>query len=242
MVRNVYFYGTCLIDLWSPEAGMAAIQLLQREGVRVIFPPEQTCCGQPAFNSGFWPEAKKVAQKQISCFPKDYPILVPSGSCAAMMKHHYHDLFANDPFEEEARAFSARIHEWSEYLVNKLKIRLKDNGPPTRATWHVSCHALREMKVREEPRSLIQQLENVELIPLPRETECCGFGGTFAMKQAEISTAMVEDKSKAVVETNAEYLLAGDCGCLMNIAGNLEYQGEKVKVQHLAQFLWERTL
>ncbi len=164
--KKVYFFGTCLINLSYPETGMAGIRLIQREGVEVIFPQSQTCCGQPAYNSGFPDEAKSVARKQIELFSKSYPIVVPSGSCAGMMKHHYPKLFAHDPDFDRVNDFSKRIFELSEFLVRVLKIQLIDRGQPVRVTWHSSCHSLREMGVVEDSKSLLCQLKNVELIEL----------------------------------------------------------------------------
>lgn len=239
--ETVYYYGTCLMDLFFPEAGLSGIRLLQREGVRVVFPPDQTCCGQPAFNCGYPEEARAVARAQISLFRKPYPIVVPSGSCAAMMRHHYPTLFEGDPFQREAMAFAARVFELTQFLTDVLKVRLGDLGEKVRVAWHASCHALREMGIVEEPKSLLAQLENVELVPLSRERECCGFGGTFAVRHPEISAAMVEDKAGDVVSTGASVLLSGDGGCLLNIGGRLAAKGDSVRVQHVAQFLWERT-
>ncbi len=238
--EKVYYFGTCLMDMFYPAAGMAGINLIRREGVQVIFPREQTCCGQPAYNSGFPKEAKKVALKQIQLFPKKYPIVVPSGSCAAMMKHHYPLLFEGDAKLELIQRFSKRISELSEFLVKTLKIKLQDRGTPIKVTWHTSCHALREMNIIEDSKSLIRQLQNVELVTLQNENECCGFGGTFAVKQPEISGAMVIDKVADIHQTGAARLLAGDCGCLMNISGAMAYQKVPVKSQHLAEFIWER--
>jgi L-lactate dehydrogenase complex protein LldE len=238
---TVYYFGTCLIDMFYPEAGMAGLNLIRREGIRVIFPQEQTCCGQPAYNSGFPGEARKVALKQIRLFPKRYPIVVPSGSCAAMMKHHYPYLFAEDSNLDAVKRFSSRIVELSEFLVRVLKIKLEDRGRPVKVTWHSSCHALREMGVIEDSKSLIGQLKNVELVELQNESECCGFGGTFAVKQPHISGAMVADKVEDIHRTGASRLLAGDCGCLMNVDGAMKHQNSPVKGQHLAEFIWERT-
>ena len=189
----VYYYGTCLVDLFFPEAGLSGIRLLQREGVRVVFPQGQTCCAQPAFNSGYHDEAREVARAQIALFPKPWPIVLPSGSCAAMMKRHYPTLFEGDPLHAEAVAFASRVHELTEFLVRVLDVKLVDRGTPVTVTWHTSCHALREMGVSGEPGQLLSQLENVSVKPLERELECCGFGGTFAVRHPEISAAMVED-------------------------------------------------
>ena len=237
----VYFYGTCLVDLFFPEAGLSGIRLLQREGLRVIFPRGQTCCAQPAFNCGYHGEARAVARAQISLFPRPYPIVVPSGSCAAMMKHHYPALFEGDPQEREAVAFAARVFELTQFLADVLKVTLTDRGERVRVTWHSSCHALREMGIVAEPKSLLAQLTNVELAPLSRERECCGFGGTFAIREPEISAAMVEDKAGDVLATGAPILLSGEGGCLLNIGGYLAAKGEPIAARHVAEFLWERT-
>ena len=239
--EKVYYFGTCLMDTIYPEAGLAGLKLIQHEGVQVIFPREQSCCGQPAYNSGFPKEARKVALTQVRLFTENYPIVVPSGSCAAMMKHHYPLLFAGDANLELIQQFSKRIVELSEFLVRTLKIKLEDRGQPIKVTWHSSCHALREMHIIEYSKSLIRQLQNVELIELQNEHECCGFGGTFAIKQPNISGAMVSDKVADAQQTGAERLLAGDCGCLMNISGAMDYQKVPVRSQHLAEFIWERT-
>lgn len=238
--QTVYYFGTCLMDMFYPEAGLAGIKLIQREGVRVIFPRKQTCCGQPAYNSGFPKAAQKVALKQIQLFAKDYPIVVPSGSCAGMMKHHYPLLFEGDQRLDSIRQFSNRIFELSEFLVRTLKVKLEDRGAPISVTWHSSCHALREMRIIEDSKSLIRQLQNVQLIELQNEYECCGFGGTFAVKQPDLSGAMVRDKVADIQQTAATRLLTGDCGCLMNIKGAMESQKIPIKGQHLAEFIWER--
>jgi L-lactate dehydrogenase complex protein LldE len=236
----VYFFGTCLIDMFYPQAGLAGIKLIQREGVRVIFPQDQSCCGQPAYNSGFFDEARAVARKQLDAFPEDYPIVVPSGSCAGMLKHHYPLLFAEDAELERVKHFSGRIFELFEFLRNVLKIELRDRGRPITVTWHSSCHAMREMGVTEDAKALIRQLEHVQLVELQNEHECCGFGGTFSVKHPAISAAMVTDKIDDIQQTGAERLITGDCGCLMNIAGAMEYRHVPVQSQHLAEFVWER--
>lgn len=238
---TVYFFGTCLMDAVYPDAGMAAIRMLQAQGLRVIFPQEQSCCGQPAYNSGFVKEARAVARRQMTVLDRPYPIVVPSGSCAGMMKHHYPRLFADRPEEDDARRFAERVFEWSEYLATVLAVQLEDRGDPLTITWHSSCHALREMDVIRHSKALIRQLKNVTLVELQRETECCGFGGTFAVKQPAISAAMVKDKVADISLTGASTLVAGDCGCLMNITGAMEHAGVAIAGQHLAEFLWERT-
>jgi len=239
--KTVYLFGTCLVDMAFPSAGVAAIDLLEREGVSVVFPPDQSCCGQPAYNSGFVEEARAVARKQIRTFSKPIPIVVPSGSCAGMLKHHYPDLFSGTDELPAAQQVADRVFELSEFLVRVLDVRLEDIGAPETVTWHSSCHALREMGVIEDSKSLIRQLANVELVELEREEECCGFGGTFSVKQPAISTAMVKDKIDDISRTGAATVLSGDCGCLMNITGALAYHRVPVAGKHLAEFLWERT-
>ncbi len=238
--EKVYLFGTCIINDVYPETGISAIRLLQKEGVKVVFPQSQSCCGQPAYNSGFPDQAKMVARQQIRSFPREYPIVVPSGSCAGMMKHHYPELFANEADSEEAAAFSARIYELTEFLVHVLKIKLEDKGDPIDITWHSSCHAAREMKIIEDSKSLLKQLSNVNLIDLENEHQCCGFGGTFSIKQPDISAAMVKDKVDAIKNSGARRVIAGDCGCLVNITGAMEYQKVPIQGTHIADFIWER--
>ncbi len=239
--EKVYFFGTCLIDMLYPEAGLAGMQLLKREGIKVIFPQNQTCCGQPAWNSGYRDETPAVVLNQVNSFPKDYPVVVPSGSCAGMMRHHYPEVFHGKPESDRVNAFSERVFELTEFLVHVLKIELKDLGEPTKVVLHTSCSARREMGVADEHEALLKQLGNVQLVEQARKAECCGFGGTFAVKHPDTSAAMVADKAQAITETGAEQLVSGDCGCLMNITGHMEHKGIGPKGQHISSFLWERT-
>ena len=238
---KAYYFGTCVIDACFPQAGLAGIELLQRAGVQVIFPQDQSCCGQPAYNSGFPEEARKVARHQLKAFAKDYPIIIPSGSCGGMLRHQYPHLFAGQPDEAEALRFSSRIYELSEFLVKVLNVQFEDRGEPIKVTWHSSCHALREMAIIPYAKTLLRQLAQVELVELQSERECCGFGGTFSVKQPAISAAMVADKVDDIVQTGAARVLATDCGCLLNIGGALGYRGLNIPVQHLAEFILERT-
>ncbi len=240
-VKTVYYFGTCLVDMAYPKAGMAGIKLLQREGVEVIFPREQACCGQPAYNSGFRQEAKDVAWKQVQIFSgNNYPIIVPSGSCAGMMKYHYLELFKDDPEYYDVKRFCDRIHELTSFLRNELGAQYTDKGAPIKLTWHSSCHARREMGCTEDSKALIRQLKNVELVEIAREHECCGFGGTFSIKQPEISAAMVHDKVEDIKNTGARKFLTGDCGCMMNITGHMEKEKVAIEGQHIAEFILER--
>jgi L-lactate dehydrogenase complex protein LldE len=239
--QKVYFFGTCVIDAVYPRVGLAAIKLLEREGITVVYPRRQSCCGQPAFNSGYMDEARKVARRQLRIFHRDYPIVVPSGSCAGMMKHHYPELFSGDRDQSHARRFATRVFELGEFLTDILKVELKDQGDPLKVTWHSSCHAMREMKVVPESKALLAQLTHVELVELQNEHECCGFGGTFSVKHPLISEAMVRDKIDDIIQTGAQRVISSDCACLMHIRGAMDKHGQDVQTQHLAEFLWERT-
>ena len=239
--KRVYYFATCLVDLLYPDAGLAGMRLLRRAGVDVRFPQQQTCCGQPAFNSGYRRDALAVARAQLACFPEDYPIVVPSGSCAGMLTQHWSELFAGQPDAEAAQAVASRTYELTQFLVDVLQIRLDDLGPPIKVAVHTSCAARREMSVASHISQLLDQLDNVERTEPARAEECCGFGGTFAVKQAAISGATVKDKTDALRATGAERVISQDCGCLMNIGGAFEHQGDGPTTQHVAEFLWERT-
>ncbi len=236
-----YYFATCLVDLMYPEAGLAGMQLLRREGVDVCFPDGQTCCGQPAFNSGYRGDALAVARSQLACFTRDIPVVVPSGSCAGMIRHHWPELFAGEPDEAAACAIAARTYELTEFLVDVLDIRLQDLGKPTRVAIHTSCSARREMGIADRIESLVGQLTKVEVLEQERKAECCGFGGTFAVKQADVSGAMVNDKTAALRATGAAEVISQDCGCLMNIGGAFAHQGGGPPTRHIAEFLWART-
>ncbi|MEJ2590837.1 MAG: (Fe-S)-binding protein [Candidatus Thiodiazotropha sp.] len=238
---SVYFFATCLVDLFYPDAGMAGISLLRREGLKVVYPRNQTCCGQPAYNSGYRDEARRVAAAQLDLFPQSWPIVVPSGSCAGMMKHHYPDLFAGTPLQAKALEVAERVYELTGFLVDILDIRLTDLGAPMRVALHTSCSTRREMGNAEAGESLLAQLAAVERVEPSHQAECCGFGGTFAVKQPEISAAMVQDKTDALRASGAELVVSQDCGCLMNIGGAFERQSAAPQTRHIAEFLWERT-
>jgi L-lactate dehydrogenase complex protein LldE len=238
---RAYFYGTCLVDLFFPEAGLAGIKLLRRAGLEVLFPAGQTCCGQPAYNCGYWEEARAVARAQLALFPEEIPVILPSGSCAGMMKNHYPELFHGQPEEDRVRAFCGRVYELTQFLVDVLDLRLHDLGTPVKVTWHSSCHALRDLGLEGQPQALLAQLAQVEVAPLARERECCGFGGTFSVRHPELSCAMACDKAADITATGAARVLSTDGGCLLSVRGALEAKGQGVLVQHLADFLWERT-
>lgn len=238
---EIYFMATCLVDLFYPSAGLAGMELIEQTGVRVIYPKKQGCCGQPAFNSGYRDEALAVARSQMRCFPKEIPVVVPSGSCAGMMIHHWPELFSGEPDEAEALGVAARTVELTQFLVDHLDLQLKDLGAPVDIAVHTSCSCRNELKIEDRIESLLGQLSNVTVIEQPRKAECCGFGGSFSIKQPEISGAMVEDKVKALDSTKAARVVSQDSGCLMNIGGALEKQQNSMQPQHIAEFLLERT-
>lgn len=238
---KVYFYGTCLVDMFYPQAGLDGIRLLEREGIEVIFPDDQTCCGQPAYTSGYHDEARAVAEAQLALFPEPWPVIVPSGSCGGMMRTHYPQLFAGTGREDQARELAGRIFELTEFLIHVCHIRLADKGAPQKVAMHTSCSARREMGLAETGPALLGQLEGVTLVEQARAAECCGFGGTFAVRHPEVSAAMVEDKTRAIEDAGAEHFVTSDCGCLMNIGGRFEHQQRPVHGEHIASYLWRRT-
>lgn len=237
---KVYFFATCLGSIAYSNTCVNAIKLLQKEGVEVIFKKDQTCCGQPSYNSGYYEDSRKVSMFNIKLFDKPYPIVVPSGSCAGMMKVDYLELFENDPNYAMVKDFSSRIYELSDFLYKELKVKYEDKGEKTKVTWHSNCHALRVAKSIESSKSLIRQLKNVELIELEREEECCGFGGTFSIKEPELSNAMVLEKIEDIKSRNVEYLVSADAGCLLNIGGAMKKNQVNIQPIHLYDFLANR--
>ena len=239
---DVYLFGTCVLDLFFPEAGMDAIRLLEREGIRVHFPQGQSCCGQPAYTSGYTDEARAVARTQLELFPNDWPLVVPSGSCAGMIRHHYGELFRSEPATlTRVEALAARTYELAEFLLFICKVQLDDRGAPVKVALHTSCSARREMNTHLHGRALLAQLAGVERVEHDHESECCGFGGTFSVRMPDISGAMVADKTRALQDSGAAQVVSADCGCLLNINGALEKQHAQLRGQHLASFLWQRS-
>lgn len=228
---------TCLADVLRPAAGRATVRVLERLGHQVDFPAAQTCCGQPFYNSGFLDLARAQARHTIRAFADCEKVIVPSGSCAAMVKVEYPQLLADDP-EWSARAdeLAARTSELSAFLVREqgiVDVGARYHGT---VTYHYSCHQ-RALGLTDESERLIRQVEGVTYVPLPRVEMCCGFGGSFAVRYPKISTAMVDDKCAAVLDTRADLLVTGDTGCLMNIAGRLHRQEAATCVMHLAELL-----
>lgn len=238
---RVYFFSTCIGAAVLADTCVNSVKLLQNAGAEVIFKKDQTCCGQPSYNSGFYEETKKIALYNMDLFNNDYPIILPSGSCSGMMRVDYMELFHGTPYEERVREFCSRIYDLSEFLDKVLNVNYKDRGEKTKVTWHSNCHALRVTKCIDSSKKLIRSLENVELIELQNEEDCCGFGGTFAIKEAEISSAMVNQKIRDIQSRNVEYVLSSDAGCLLNISGAMKKQGiNNIKAMHLYDFIANR--
>ncbi len=229
---------TCIIDQFYPQVGVSVVNTLRRLGVEVDFPMGQTCCGQPLYNSGFTREAGKLAERVLRAFQGDGYVVVPSGSCTAMMRVFYRDLFRGDPeLSRQANDLSSRVYEFSEFLVKVLGVTDAGAQYQGAAAYHPSCHMLREAQVRDEPLELLGSVQDLELRPLSQADTCCGFGGTFAVKFPHISEAMLADKVSSIIESGADTLVSCDMGCLMNIEGALSRQGSSIRVCHLAQVL-----
>ncbi|ANE46271.1 Fe-S oxidoreductase [Paenibacillus swuensis] len=236
---KVSLFITCLSDAVYPRVGEAMVRLLARFGVSLQFPSVQTCCGQPAYNSGYWKEAKATAATIIEAFQDSDFVISPSGSCTGMI-HHYPKLFEHDPVMlAKARELQRKSYEFTQFMVQVLGVSDVGAVFPHKVTYHPSCHGSRLLGVTAEPLALLNQVKGMELIPLPFAEDCCGFGGTFAVKMSDISGAMVTEKTDHVLETEAEVLVGLDLACLMNIAGNLRYRNQPVRVMHLAELLYE---
>jgi len=240
---RVGLFVTCLVDLHRPNVGFAAIRLLERAGFEVVVPEAQTCCGQPAFNSGDVRSTEAIARTVIEAFEGLDPVVAPSGSCAGMISAHFPELFEHDePWRARARALAARTVELTSFLaVHGRDVEAGDAGPDARypgvATYHDGCSGLRELDIRSQPRELLGEVEGLELREMEDTEVCCGFGGTFCVKYPDISERMVSDKAALAKQTGADTLLGGDLGCLLNIAGRMHRLGEPMKVYHVAEVL-----
>ena len=236
---QVYLFGTCLIDLFVPQAGVDAVRLLEREGLTVHFPRAQSCCGQPAFTSGNPDEARRVAAAQIALFDQPWPIIVPSGSCAGTVRTHYPDMFADEPaWRARAEALAAKTFELTQFLVDVAGVTGVPGDFNGSVTYHDSCSGLRELGVKQPPRALLDRMPGVKRIEMRECEECCGFGGLFAVKYPDISGAIVQRKCEAIRGTGAYAVALGDLGCMMNIEGRLRRNGDEVtQVIHIAELL-----
>lgn len=239
MTRTVQLFTTCIIDTLYPKIGEAVVHVLQRAGVRVELPPGQTCCGQPAFNAGMRAQARPVAQHIIRVFEKTQgPVVVPSGSCAGMIRHGYQELFAVDPtWLPRARSLAERVFELTEFLVDYMGVTDLGARHPGKLTYHSSCHLLRELGVDWQPRTLLANVREAEFVELPHSQECCGFGGVFSVEHPEISTTMLKRKIENIEACGASLVVSCDAGCLTNINGGLHHLGKPQRVVHIAEIL-----
>src|SRR5262245_4298929 len=240
---KVSLFVTCLVDqLWS-NVGASSVEVLRRVGCEVEFDDRQTCCAQPAFNTGYRDEARRVAQLFISNFEASdaEAIVSPSGSCTAMV-HHFPELFADDTeWLKRAQAIASRTFELSSFLVRKLKVEDVGASWSGRVTWHDACHGLRDLNIKSEPRTLIRNVRGAEFVELDNADSCCGFGGTFSVKYPEISLAILDQKIEAIERARVQAVVAGDASCLMQIGGRLSRKGSRVRVMHLSELLASRA-
>ena len=235
---RVGLFVTCRVDFLRPSVAFAAVRLLEDAGCRVEVPRAQTCCGQPAYNSGDKADSRAIAAQVIRAFEGYDYVVAPSGSCAAMLRHHYPGLFAEDPeMAARARALAGRCHELVSFLVDVRQVTALPSKVKAQVTYHDSCAGLRELDIKAQPRSLLSAIDGITLMELEDAEVCCGFGGTFCVKYPEISNKMVCNKTDCIERSEAGLLLAGDLGCLMNMAGKLKREGSKVEVRHIAEVL-----
>ena len=237
---TVTLFIPCFVDALFPRAGISMVEILERLGHTVVCPENLTCCGQPPFNSGHWDEARAVAGKILPSLDGTDAVVIGSGSCGAMVKKFYPELFAKTPQEELAKKIAAKTWEFSDFLASKLGVTELGAKFPHRVTFHDGCHGLRELGVKKSPRTLLANVAGLELVEMSEAETCCGFGGTFATKFPMISTAMGEVKCTSATETKAEYIISNDSSCLMHIQGLLSRQGNALKTISLAEVLNQR--
>ncbi|WP_040983095.1 (Fe-S)-binding protein [Oceanobacillus jeddahense] len=234
---KVSLFITCVSDIVFADVGKNTVELLERLGCEVDFPAAQTCCGQPAYNSGYLQEAKKAMKQMIKAFKDSEYVVGPSGSCVGMLREYPH-IFKGDPeWEQPAIDLANKSYEVTQFIVDILGVTDVGAAFEGRVTYHPSCHMTRILGVKEAPTKLLKNVKGIDFVELPVKEDCCGFGGTFAVKNADISGEMVKEKSQHVSETEAEYLVGGDMGCLMNIGGRMRREGKNVKVMHITEIL-----
>jgi L-lactate dehydrogenase complex protein LldE len=237
--KRIQLFVTCLVDNFFPDVGFAVVEILEKVGLEIEFPQAQTCCGQPAFNGGFWDDARAMARYTIDVLSQsDALIVVPSGSCADMIVHHYPEILAGDAaYAAKAQEIARRTYEFTQFLVDVLGITDVQAHAGGCLTYHASCHGLRGLGVKEQPRQLLAHIEGAEFKELPEAEACCGFGGLFAIKMGDISGAILQRKLDNIEATGADTLIGGDVSCLMHIAGGLRRRGSQVQVKHMAEVL-----
>lgn len=237
---NVSLFATCLVDMFQSNVGKSTVELLERLGCKVNFPKGQTCCGQPAYNSGYVKASKDTMKNTIRVFEDSEIIVCPSGSCAYMLKEYVH-IFENEPiWQARAQQIADKTYELTQFIVDVLGIVDVGAKLDGTATYHPSCHMTRLLKVQEAPMALLRNVEGLDVIELPLKENCCGFGGTFSVKMGQISEQMVDEKVASVLQTGVHYLVGADAGCLLNIGGRMERQNIEVKTLHIAEILNSR--
>lgn len=239
--KPVSLFVTCIIDSLYPQTGVSVVEILEHLGVEVRFPMAQTCCGQPAFNGGFWGDAREVARQFIRAFEDAEVIVTPSGSCATMVRHYYPQLFEDDPaWRDKARWAASITWEFTEYLVDGLGVDdLGAHLPPVKVAFHDACHGLRGLGLHDQARKLAGSIDGVTINEMTGANQCCGFGGLFAVKMAPISSAILSEKIEAIDDVDADVILTGDCSCMTHINGGLSRQNHTKRVQHIADLLAE---
>lgn len=236
-IVKVSLFITCISDMMFPNVGKNTVEILERLGCEIDFPAAQTCCGQPAYNSGYLEDAKKSMKQMIRAFKDSEYVVGPSGSCVGMIRE-YPKVFKGDPkWEQPAKELAAKTYELTQFIVDVLGVTDVGSTFKGKVTYHPSCHMTRILGVKDAPRILLQNVKGIEFIELPSGEDCCGFGGTFSVKKPEISAEMVKEKSRHVSETGAEYLVGGDMGCLMNIGGRMQREGKNIKIIHISEIL-----
>jgi L-lactate dehydrogenase complex protein LldE len=220
-----------------PNVGKNTVEILERLGCEVDFPTLQTCCGQPAYNSGYLEEAKGSMKQMIRAFKDAEYVVGPSGSCVGMIREYPHVFKGDSEWEKPAQELAAKTFELTQFIVDVLGVKDVGSTFKGKVTYHPSCHMTRILGVKDAPKILLQNVKGIEFVELPSGEDCCGFGGTFSVKKPEISAEMVKEKSRHVTETGAEYLVGGDMGCLMNIGGRMQREGKNVKVIHISEIL-----
>lgn len=235
---RVSLFITCLVDQFFPDVGMSAVSVLRKLGVDVDFPAAQTCCGQPAFNSGFTTEARELAKRFIAIFEKSEFVVAPSGSCTSMVRVFYPELLKDEPeWQKRAESLASRTYELTEFLVNVLGVEDVGASFEGKVALHQSCHLLRELNVRTEPQRLLKAIKGIDLVDLERSDTCCGFGGLFAIKYPHISGSILQDKLDCIKKSGGDVVVACDVSCLMHIGGGLSRQGERTRTMHIAELL-----
>lgn len=234
---TITLFVPCYMDACFPQAAISMVRVLEKLGHQIEFPAELACCGQPPFNSGYWDEARKIARPVLKRLENAEAVVIGSGSCGAMLKVFYRELFAGLPEEGAARALAEKTWEFSDFLVTKLGVKDVGAKYERKVTFHDGCHGLRELKTKQQPRELLRHVRGLELVEMSEAETCCGFGGAFAAKYASISTAMGEVKCASAAQTGAEVIVSNDSSCLMHIQGLLAREGRPIQTMHLAEVL-----